>query len=122
MQLYTSAMIKKLFKKFSHPLRGILYAFLHDAGFQFQIVLGVIGLCVCLFFFRSLTQTEIFFLGCAYVLVLITELINSSIEMSLDKLHPELHDSIKRSKDIAAAAVLTAGIFLLFVIAVTIFL
>jgi diacylglycerol kinase len=50
--------------------------------------------------------------------VLITELQNTSFEEALDHLHPELHDKIGRSKDMAAGAVLTAGIFLALVMLV----
>jgi diacylglycerol kinase len=65
-----------------------------------------------------LTQTEILFLALSYALILITELQNTSFEKALDKLHPELHDDIGASKDIAAAAVLTAGLFALCVVLV----
>lgn len=51
--------------------------------------------------------------------MLITELQNSSFELALDRLHPELHDTIGKSKDMAAGAVLTAGFFLIFVLVVT---
>ena len=108
-------MIKKLFKKFSHPIRGIMYALAHDAGFQFQIALCTTVLGIFIYLFRPFTQTESLFLGAAYFLVLITELQNSSFEQALDKLHPEIHDAIKRSKDMAAGAVLLSGFFLLFV-------
>jgi undecaprenol kinase len=108
-------MVKKLLKKFTHPIRGILYALMHDAGFQFQIVLGVILLGFFIYFFSPFTQIEILFLGLAFFLILITELQNSSFEEALNKLHPEIHDSIRKSKDMAAGAVLLAGFFLLFV-------
>lgn len=111
-------MVTHLLKKFSHPLRGIVYACMHDTGFRFQIGIGIIGGGICYFFLRPLSQTEILFLALAYALVLITELVNSSFEMALDKLHPGLHESIKHSKDMAAGAVLCAGFFLLFVVGV----
>jgi diacylglycerol kinase len=56
------------------------------------------------------------FLALSYALILITELQNTSFEKALDRLHPELHDDIGASKDIAAAAVLTAGLFALVVV------
>jgi diacylglycerol kinase (ATP) len=73
---------------------------------------------VALFFFSPLTTAEVLFLILAYILILITELQNSALEYALDHLHPDTHDSIGRSKDMAAGAVLLAGIFLLIVLGV----
>jgi diacylglycerol kinase len=114
-------MIKRIYQKFSHPLRGITYALLHDRGYQLQFVSGGISLALFSYFFAPFTQSEILFLGLAWVLILTTELQNSSFEAALDRLHPELHESIKRSKDMAAGAVLTSGFFLLFVMAMIVF-
>ena len=66
--------------------------------------------------FFPLTLYDILFLLLAWFLILITEMQNSAIEAALDRLHPELHDSIKQSKDLAAGAVLLAGFFLTTVI------
>jgi diacylglycerol kinase len=118
--VYTIFMIKELFKKFSHPLRGIKHALLHDTGFQFQVLLDIVLLVPFFYFFGPFAQFELLFLGLAVALMLITELQNSSFEEALNKLHPERHDSIKKSKDMAAGAVLLAGIFLLFVMGVII--
>jgi len=57
----------------------------------------------------------------AYGLVLISELINTSIERMLEKLHPEAHDLIGQSKDVAAAAVMGAIGILLVVMALIAF-
>jgi diacylglycerol kinase (ATP) len=108
-------MIKKLFKKFSHPIRGIVHAALHDAGFQFQLVILTILVGFFTYFFGPFSQVEVILLVFAIALILITELQNSSFEEALNRLHPDIHDSIKKSKDMAAGAVLLAGFFLLFV-------
>jgi hypothetical protein len=46
---------------------------------------------------------------------------NSAIEVALDQIHPERHEAIGRSKDLAAAAVVWAGVFglICFVLVVT---
>jgi diacylglycerol kinase len=114
-------MIKKIVTKFSHPIRGIVYAIANDRAFQLQFFGGIFVLGIFItgytYFFTPLSQVEILFLGLAYTLILITELQNTSFEEALDRLHPELHDSIKRSKDMAAGSVLISGLFLLFVMA-----
>ncbi len=95
---------------------GIFYALKHDVSYrqQFYGIGAVVGLFI--YYFDSISQTELFFIILAYTLILITELQNSSLEEALDHMHPELHHKIGRSKDMAAGAVLTAGFFLIFVL------
>lgn len=42
--------------------------------------------------------------------VVATELLNTAIEALADHLHPQRHEAIKRTKDVAAAAVLVASV------------
>lgn len=113
-------MIIRYLKRFPYAFAGLLHAFKNDFSYRLQVI--GIGLFLAGFIYLAspLSQTELLFLGLAYALVLITELQNSSFEAALDRLHPELHEDIGKSKDMAAGAVLTAGFFLLFVIAVII--
>jgi diacylglycerol kinase (ATP) len=106
-------------KRFLHPIRGILYAVKRDRSFRMQVYGIASLLAIATYFLKPLSQTEILFFGVSYALILITELQNSAFEAALDKLHPELHDAIGKSKDMAAGAVLIAGFFLLFVLTVT---
>lgn len=101
--------------RFKYAFAGIWFAIKTDFSYRWQIVSGIIAIIVFSYWFWPLTQTEMLFLGLAYALILITELQNSSFEAALDHIHPEIHDNIGRSKDMAAGAVLTAGFFLLFV-------
>lgn len=48
-------------------------------------------------------------------LVVSTELINTAIEALADHLHPQRHEAIKLTKDVAAAAVLVASLLALIV-------
>ncbi len=112
--------IKSQLRRFGFAITGIRYAVKMDKGFRSQwygigliIVLG-------LYLLSPLTQSEFLFLLLAYFLILITELQNSALEYALDHLHPETHDNIGRSKDMAAGSVLLAGIFLLVVLGVLI--
>lgn len=96
---------------------GIAHAFVHDFSYRTQVWSVLLIIIVAIYWLQPLSQTELLFLGLAYTLILITELQNSSFEAALDHIHPEMHDNIGRSKDMAAGAVLSAGLFLLFVIA-----
>lgn len=108
--------MKKIITRYSHPVRGIKYALQHDRSYRSQVYL--IGAIVAGIFvyFDPLELWEALFVLLAYTLVLITELQNSALEAALDRMHPERHDMIGQSKDMAAGAVLTAGVFLLIVI------
>ncbi len=73
---------------------------------------------VVLAFLLPLDRMETLFIILSYFLILITELQNSAIEAALDQLHPGLNDHIGISKDMAAGAVLLAGLFLLITLVV----
>ncbi|MBI5924402.1 MAG: diacylglycerol kinase [Aquabacterium sp.] len=51
----------------------------------------------------------------AIALVIATELLNSAIEALADHLHPQRHEAIKLTKDVAAGAVLIASLLALVV-------
>jgi len=109
-------MFARLFRKFSHPIRGLVHALTKDRAFQMQVFAIGPAIGVCAYFLSPLSQLEILFIGLAWALILITELQNSALEEALDRLHPELDDHIKRSKDMAAGSTLLSGMFLLFVL------
>lgn len=112
------SMITRYFNRFPHAIRGLTYGFKNDFGIRTQLYLAIlVGMSTC-YFLTPLSSTELLFVVLACTLIIITELQNSALEAALDKLHPELHDTIKHSKDMAAAAVLVAGIFLLITLVV----
>lgn len=110
------AFVHKQLKRFFHALSGIVYAARHDTSFKTQLFGGLLFLAVFTYLVWPLTTMEAFFLVLAFTVVLITELQNSSYEAALDRLHPDLHEEIGKSKDMAAGAVLLAGLFALVVV------
>lgn len=111
-------MFTRYFRSFRHAISGIIYALLNDFGFRKQFYGIGLVVIVSLFFLWPVTAVEFLFISLAFSLVLITELQNTALENALDKLHPELHNAIGLSKDMAAGAVLLAGLFLLLVLVV----
>ncbi len=109
-------MISRYFNRFPHAIRGITYATKNDFGYRTQLYGIGLFVIIILFVLAPLSASEVLFTLLAYTLVLITELQNSALEVALDRLHPELHDAIGVSKDMAAGAVLIAGVFLLVVV------
>lgn len=115
-------MILKQLNRFKFAIKGILFAIKNDVGYRSQFIVG--GIVIIIFSFLSwpLEKSELVFLGLSWTLILITELQNTSFETALDHLHREHHPEIGNSKDMAAGAVFTAGLFLLFVMLVITFL
>lgn len=113
--------MKKFLARFAHPIRGITYAFRNDQSYRTNVYLfGAITTGVFVLF-EPLAPWETLFVILSYALILITELQNSALETALDRMHPERHDMIGQSKDMAAGAVLTAAIFLLIVLATLVY-
>ena len=111
-------MIRRLAKRLPHAVRGLLYALRNDSGFRHQFYFASFFAVVILYFFNPLTVFEFFFLSTAAMFVIITELQNSAFEHALDRSHPEKHDSIKHSKDMAAASVLLAALYALMILSI----
>jgi len=108
-------MIISFIQKFKYAFSGIVVALRTDKSYRLQFYGVALAIAIFIYFTLPLEKVDILFLGLAYALILITELQNSSFEAALDKIHPEKHDEIGKSKDMAAGAVLTAGFFLVFV-------
>ncbi len=109
--------VEKQRRRLGFALRGIHYALRTDKNFRLQWygVGSVVAFAIIIL--TPISGVELLFLVLAYFLILITELQNSALEYALDHLHPETHDNIGRSKDMAAGAVFLAGLFLTIVIA-----
>jgi diacylglycerol kinase len=107
--------MKKLYTywvvRMSHPIRGIITAVRTDTAVQVELVGGSITLIILYFIFGPFTALGNLLLIFCFFLVLITELQNSAVETALDRIHPERHDDIGKSKDLAAGSVLLAALF-----------
>ncbi len=86
-----------------YALRGLAAAWRHEHAFRQELI--VVLLLMPLAVFLPVPVLERLLLVCLMTLVLIVELINSSIEAVVDKASPEIHELAGRSKDIAGAAV-----------------
>lgn len=105
-----------ILKKIGNALRGFFLTIIKDRGVQFQVGFALITIPLLLLFLYPLTPHEYALLLIGYAFLYITELQNTALEISLDRLHPEKHESIRDSKDIAAASTLVSlGVFILLV-------
>jgi diacylglycerol kinase len=104
----------KIFRSFRNAFCGVRDAFRHDLSFRLE-VFGGGAVFLFMFLFWPLRIYEFLFLILSYILILMTELINTAFEQILERLHPERHELIGRGKDIACAAVFMAFLFLSFI-------
>tara|TARA_Y100000389_G_C17297754_1_gene431352 strand:+ start:188 stop:556 length:369 start_codon:yes stop_codon:yes gene_type:complete len=98
---------KNIPRSFKYAIQGFKIAFLTEFKIRLHSVIAVfvIGVGILL----NLSPFEWISLIISMGVVLITELINTSIETLSDTLHPEISEGIKNTKDIAASAVLIAS-------------
>jgi diacylglycerol kinase (ATP) len=91
---------------------------LHAGGYSFQGLLAGWGepafrqeallamILLPLSFWLGQHWTEVALLAGSVLLVMIVELLNTSVESAIDRIGPEWHDLSKRAKDMGSAAVL----------------
>lgn len=100
---------KSLWDSFKFAGQGIAYSFRTQRNFRIHSI--VASLLVVLFFTMELALWELLFLLSAAFAVLITELINTAVEKTIDLYTSEYHPLAKTAKNCAAAAVLMASLY-----------
>jgi diacylglycerol kinase len=100
--------IKEIIRSISHACRGVIFVYKGEKNFRRELWLGVVFLSISFFLDMSYLERSLvlFFV----TLPLSLEMINTAIEYSWNKLHPDIHDSVGKIKDISAGAVLLTGI------------
>jgi diacylglycerol kinase (ATP) len=89
---------------------GLHLAFRHESAFRQEILLAAV--LVPLACLVPVTPAERVLLIATVVLVLIVELLNSSVEAAIDRISFDTHRLSKRAKDLGSAAVLLALVLL----------
>ncbi len=107
---YHSGMESKhsLLKSFGFAFEGLKAAILKGRNFRIQLTIGTFAVILGVIF--KLSFTEWLNLIIIITLVLILELVNTSIEALVDLVSPEIQEKAKLAKDVAAATVLIASI------------
>ncbi len=85
---------------------GLVYAFLEESAFRQELSLFV--LLTPLALFLPISYLEKALLISSLIMVLVVELLNSSVEAAIDRISFEHHDLSKRAKDFGSAAVMLA--------------
>ena len=85
---------------------GLVYAFREESAFRQELTLLV--LLTPIAFALPISLLEKSLLVSSLVMVLVIELLNSSVEAAIDRISFEHHDLSKRAKDVGSAAVMLA--------------
>lgn len=94
---------KRVVKATEYSARGLRSAWEHESAFRQECTIGLILLPCAFLLGETLLQTALLIAVC--VIVLITELLNSAVEATVDRMGEELHDLAGRAKDMSSAAV-----------------
>jgi diacylglycerol kinase (ATP) len=96
--------MKRLWSALFYSLDGIAAAFRHEEAFRIEVLLSLILIPLALHMHVSAVAKALMIGSIA--LVLIAELVNSSIEAITDRISLENHVLAKRAKDMGSAAVM----------------
>ena len=104
--------MRRLVNAFFYSLSGLALAFRHESAFRQEIVLALVLVPAALVL--PVEPVARALLIGSVLLVLIVELLNSSVEAAIDRIGLDTHRLSKRAKDLGSAAVLLAlGLLLL---------
>lgn len=95
--------LSRVWYAFGYSLAG-LKAGWYEAAFRQEAIASVILLPAAFWLGNSWVETVL--LAGTVVLIMIVELLNTSVETAIDRIGPEWHDLSKRAKDMGSAAVL----------------
>ena len=95
--------VARIFRAFFYSMAGLKSALTHEAAFRQDVMLGIVLVPLSLWLpFVPMTKV---LLNVVWLLLLVTELLNSAIEAIVDMTSPGYHELAKRAKDMGSAAV-----------------
>jgi diacylglycerol kinase (ATP) len=102
----SSIVKRRLIVATKNSIIGLTTCFKHEEAFRIQVFIAVIALPSI--FWVADNVMEGLLLLFVTVLMMITELLNSAVETTVDRIGMDYHELSKRAKDIASAAVFFA--------------
>lgn len=98
--------LRRLVNAFFYSISGLVDAFRYESAFRQEIVLAIVLVPIACFI--PVAPAHRVLLIASVLLVLVVELLNSSIEAAVDRIGFDTHRLSKRAKDLGSAAVLLA--------------
>ena len=100
--------IKKIVDSFNYAIEGILYAVRTQRNMRIHMCAALLVLTAC--FFYDLSKIEILIVTITITMVMVTEMINTAIECTIDATTNYYHPLARIAKNTAAGAVLITAI------------
>ena len=111
--------IKRILKAFKYSFDGFKAVFKSEAAFRQDLLFCIVcGVGCCLLPMTNFTRA---FLCFALFLILFMELINTAIEVIIDRIGEEYHPLSKKAKDIGSLLVLMAFVHFFVAAAILLF-
>lgn len=107
MSPHSSRRQNNFFRSLRYAVRGLGFGMQREKNIRWQLLLLVLAVVVG--WYVQISATEWLAVVMVSGLVLGLEFLNTALEYIEDVLHPEFHEAIKHSKDLAAAGVLIGG-------------
>jgi len=95
--------IKRLANAFTYSVAGTLAAFKHEDAFRQEVILSVVLIPLAIYLGQTAIDQALMI--ASILLIIIVELLNSSVEATVDRISVKRHKLSKRAKDIGSAAV-----------------
>lgn len=92
--------IKHILKAFVYSWQGVKALFKNEIAFRQDLLVFIVGLCVCFCLFLTATQRAIMVFS--LFLVLLMETVNSAIETIVDRISEERHPLSGQAKDMGS--------------------
>lgn len=102
--------IVRIAHAFLNSCAGLADAFRHESAFRQEVLLAIVLIPVA--FILDVSPVERALLVGSVLLVIIVELLNTSVEVAIDRISYEHHALSKRAKDLGSAAVLLSLVLL----------
>ena len=98
--------LARAFRAAINSWNGLKYAYKEESAFRQELFLAIILIPIAVYI--PCTIVEKILLVSSVFLVLIVELLNSSVEAAIDRISFDIHGLSKRAKDFGSAAVMVA--------------
>ena len=95
--------INRLANAFTYSVAGTLAAFKHEDAFRQEVILSIVLIPLAIYIGQTAIEQALMITS--ILLIIIVELLNSSLEATVDRISVKRHKLSKRAKDIGSAAV-----------------
>lgn len=100
--------IKRILKAFTYSYEGFIAVFKSEAAFRQDMAVFILGIGMCLFLPVSLPSKLLMIFS--LFLIILMELVNTGLEVVIDRISKEFHPLSKTAKDIGSLLVLISFI------------